>query len=96
MDTACTHCVAAAYTRTRSLAAVPHAQVIHPDTLDGSKLLEARVRMQQKYIDQYADLYDDFHLVCVCVCPSACVHVWEGRPSRSGLRERIPSGRPPV
>lgn len=38
-------------------------QVIHPDTEGGSKLLEARVRMQQKYLDQFYDLYDDFHIV---------------------------------
>lgn len=29
----------------------------------GSKLLEARVRMQQKYLQQFHDLYEDFHLV---------------------------------
>lgn len=29
----------------------------------GSRLLEARVRMQQKYLQQFHDLYEDFHLV---------------------------------
>ena len=29
----------------------------------GSRLLEARVRMQQRYLAQFDDLYEDFHLV---------------------------------
>ena len=28
-----------------------------------SRLLEARVRMQQRYLAQFDDLYEDFHLV---------------------------------
>lgn len=38
-------------------------QVIFPEAALGSKLLESRVRMQQKYIDQFYDLYEDFHIV---------------------------------
>ena len=37
----------------------------HPLSLpaSGSRLLEARVRMQAKYLEQFRDLYEDFHLV---------------------------------
>ncbi|GLC74319.1 ATPase arsa2 [Pleodorina starrii] len=38
-------------------------QVIFPDSIGSSRLLEARVRMQQKYLDQFYELYEDFHIV---------------------------------
>jgi arsenite-transporting ATPase len=38
-------------------------QLIFPEAAAGSRLLEARVRMQQKYLQQFHDLYEDFHLV---------------------------------
>ena len=33
------------------------------EDVGASKLLKARVRMQQKYLDQFDELYEDFHLV---------------------------------
>lgn len=38
-------------------------QVIYPDITGASRLLEARVRMQSKYLEQFYDLYEDFHIV---------------------------------
>lgn len=37
-------------------------QVIFDDEVIESKLLKARMRMQQKYVDQFYVLYDDFHV----------------------------------
>lgn len=38
-------------------------QVIFEEEVGRSRLLKARVRMQQKYLDQFDELYEDFHLV---------------------------------
>lgn len=37
-------------------------QVIYPDVLGASRLLEARVRMQAKYLEQFDELYEDFNI----------------------------------
>jgi arsenite-transporting ATPase len=38
-------------------------QVLFPEAANGSRLLAARIRMQQRYLSQFHDLYEDFHLV---------------------------------
>jgi len=51
-----------------------------------SRLLAARARMQQKYLAQFDDLYEDFHLAR----PSSL----GGRPAPSGLTGRRKRGPP--
>lgn len=38
-------------------------QIIFEEEVGGSSLLAARVKMQQKYLEQFEELYEDFHLV---------------------------------
>ncbi|KAG4115469.1 hypothetical protein ERO13_D12G106600v2 [Gossypium hirsutum] len=44
-------------------------QVIFDNDEVESKLLKARVRMQQKYLDQFYMLYDDFHIIKLPLLP---------------------------
>ncbi|KAG8391738.1 hypothetical protein BUALT_Bualt01G0218300 [Buddleja alternifolia] len=44
-------------------------QVIYDDEVVQSKLLKARMRMQQKYLDQFYMLYDDFNITKLPLLP---------------------------
>ncbi|OAY49246.1 ATPase GET3A [Manihot esculenta] len=44
-------------------------QVLYSDEDVESKLLKARMRMQQKYLDQFYMLYDDFHITKLPLLP---------------------------
>ncbi|XP_051115746.1 ATPase GET3A [Andrographis paniculata] len=44
-------------------------QVIFDEEVVESKLLKARMRMQQKYLDQFYMLYDDFHITKLPLLP---------------------------
>ncbi|TXG62775.1 hypothetical protein EZV62_009769 [Acer yangbiense] len=44
-------------------------QVLYPEEGVESKLLKSRMRMQQKYLDQFYMLYDDFHITKLPLLP---------------------------
>ncbi|KAJ8900165.1 hypothetical protein K2173_024805 [Erythroxylum novogranatense] len=44
-------------------------QVLFDEEVVNSKLLKARMRMQQKYLDQFYMLYDDFHITKLPLLP---------------------------
>ncbi|CAN6481134.1 unnamed protein product [Victoria cruziana] len=44
-------------------------QVLYDEEDVESKLLKARMRMQQKYLDQFYTLYDDFHITLLPLLP---------------------------
>ncbi|BBN01311.1 arsenite/tail-anchored protein-transporting ATPase [Marchantia polymorpha subsp. ruderalis] len=44
-------------------------QVLFKEDASDSKLLQARIRMQQKYLDQFHDLYEDFHITKLPLLP---------------------------
>lgn len=63
----------------RPLTGTLALQVIFEDEVGESRLLAARARMQQKYLAQFDDLYEDFHLVrCstkLMLAPPVAVHL---------------------
>ena len=69
-------------------------QVIYPGPADaGSPLLGARVNMQKKYLEQFEDLYEDFHLASAPAVFPQMVRVQDGRVVAVSVRRGCPLRR---
>jgi len=76
-------------------------QVIHNEEDVESKLLKARMRMQQKYLDQFYMLYEDFHITLLPLLPEEVCGVEALRQFSSSLlipykptpAKKVPEGK---
>lgn len=64
-----------------------------PHAAGMSRLLEARIRMQQKYLDQYDELYEDFHVIKLPLLPEEVGAAGWMKPHPRGRGTAVEGGR---